>query len=208
VSPASKAPDRRARILDAAIVEFAEKGYASASTNAIAAAAGVAKGLVFHHFADKEALFLAVVDQIADRFAPQFAGLFRDAPNDVIGRVLVLIEAKLAYTRAYPLDTRFLLVAMADAPPSVKKKARARLEAGATTLLRELTEGLDASLLRDGVRLEDAIEAVMLLSAGIEKRNEALMDTRAKAQRFDVEAAVAYSRRMLAVLRDGLYRPR
>ena len=45
---------RRQRIVLAAVAEFARSGYAAASTNAIAQEAGVAKGLVFHHFENKE----------------------------------------------------------------------------------------------------------------------------------------------------------
>jgi hypothetical protein len=45
----------------------------------------------------------------------------------------------------------------------------------------------------------------MLLSAGIERRNEALIATLADARKFDVDAAVAFTKRMFTLLRDGLY---
>ena len=60
-------------------------------------------------------------------------------------------------------------------------------------------------MLRKGLRLEDAVAAIMLLSAGLAKQHEALTDTPAKAKRFDVDGAIAHARRMLAILRDGLY---
>jgi AcrR family transcriptional regulator len=50
----------RRAVLDAARVAFGAKGYAQASVDEIAAAAGVTKGAVYHHFAGKEALFRAV----------------------------------------------------------------------------------------------------------------------------------------------------
>jgi AcrR family transcriptional regulator len=46
------------RILKASIEEFAEKGYAAASTNSIAKKAKVAKGLLFHYFKSKENLYI------------------------------------------------------------------------------------------------------------------------------------------------------
>ncbi|MFP3913231.1 MAG: TetR/AcrR family transcriptional regulator [Actinomycetota bacterium] len=46
----------RARIRDAAMSEFAEKGYRGASMRGIAAAAGVSLGLVQHHFGTKDGL--------------------------------------------------------------------------------------------------------------------------------------------------------
>lgn len=46
------------RILKASIEEFAEKGYAAASTNSIAKKAKVAKGLLFYYFKSKENLYI------------------------------------------------------------------------------------------------------------------------------------------------------
>ena len=50
----------RGAVLAAARRSFGRKGYAQASVDEIAAAARVTKGAVYHHFADKEALFRAV----------------------------------------------------------------------------------------------------------------------------------------------------
>jgi AcrR family transcriptional regulator len=50
----------RRAVMDAARAAFGAKGYAQASVDEIAAAAGVTKGAVYHHFAGKEALFKAV----------------------------------------------------------------------------------------------------------------------------------------------------
>ncbi len=55
-----QAAETRDAVLRAARQHFAENGYAATSLNAIAAAAGVSKGALFHHFASKEDLFLAV----------------------------------------------------------------------------------------------------------------------------------------------------
>jgi AcrR family transcriptional regulator len=54
----------RRAVLDAARVAFGAKGYAQASVDEIAAAAGVTKGAVYHHFANKEALFRAVHTEV------------------------------------------------------------------------------------------------------------------------------------------------
>ena len=60
-------PERsRARILEAALAEFAEKGFAGARVDAIARRAGLNKQLISHHFGGKEGLYRAVLD---DRLA-------------------------------------------------------------------------------------------------------------------------------------------
>lgn len=52
----------RARVLAAARTVFAERGFAGASTDQVAAAAGFTKGAVYSNFGSKDALFLALMD--------------------------------------------------------------------------------------------------------------------------------------------------
>lgn len=55
--------DRPAEIVQAALQVFAEKGFAAARLEEIAARAGVSKGALYLYFATKEDLFRAVVEQ-------------------------------------------------------------------------------------------------------------------------------------------------
>ncbi|HET8771097.1 MAG TPA: helix-turn-helix domain-containing protein [Gemmatimonadaceae bacterium] len=56
------APDvRRAEILDGALAVFSERGYARATLHDVADRVGVTKGCVYHHFASKEQLLLALI---------------------------------------------------------------------------------------------------------------------------------------------------
>jgi AcrR family transcriptional regulator len=67
----------RARILDAAEVIFAEQG-ASASTEAVAARAGVAIGTVFRHFPTKPELLQAVVMNLWDQLVTDVDAMVDD----------------------------------------------------------------------------------------------------------------------------------
>jgi AcrR family transcriptional regulator len=55
--------DTRRRVLEAALAVFSEKGFSAASVEEIAARAGFTRGALYSNFADKEALFLALVDE-------------------------------------------------------------------------------------------------------------------------------------------------
>jgi AcrR family transcriptional regulator len=57
----------RAALLDAALEEFAAKGFAGARVRDIAARAGVSKDLVAYHFGGKDGLHLAVQQAWLDR---------------------------------------------------------------------------------------------------------------------------------------------
>ncbi len=58
---------KTAQILQGAMQEFLARGYAAASMDRVAAAAGVSKATVYSHFGDKEKLFKALVEQMAQR---------------------------------------------------------------------------------------------------------------------------------------------
>jgi AcrR family transcriptional regulator len=59
-------PDTKDAIVNAARDAFAERGFDGASIRGIATSAGVDPALVYHYFATKEELFLAVVGAPAD----------------------------------------------------------------------------------------------------------------------------------------------
>jgi AcrR family transcriptional regulator len=61
----------RRALLDAARVTFGSQGYAATSLDEIVAAAGVTKGALYHHFADKESLFRAVFEQVEREVSDQ-----------------------------------------------------------------------------------------------------------------------------------------
>ena len=80
----------RERILHAALTVFARKGYHRALVDDIVRASRTSKGAVYHHFPNKEALFLALVDD--------FAGRLAQAVAEAIGRshgALAKVEAAL-----------------------------------------------------------------------------------------------------------------
>ena len=54
---------RRLTVLNAAVEEFAEKGYATADMDHIADAAKVGKGTIYRYYGSKEKLFEAVADE-------------------------------------------------------------------------------------------------------------------------------------------------
>lgn len=60
-------PEKTEAILRGAMQEFLEHGYAGARIDKIVAAAGVSKATVYRRFADKETLFTALIQRMAER---------------------------------------------------------------------------------------------------------------------------------------------
>ncbi|GGD04735.1 TetR family transcriptional regulator [Thalassobacillus devorans] len=63
---------KQAKILEAAIEIFAERGYASTSTSEIAKKAGVAEGTIFRHYKTKKELLITIVKPVITKFAVPF----------------------------------------------------------------------------------------------------------------------------------------
>ncbi|MGD0698430.1 MAG: TetR/AcrR family transcriptional regulator [Trebonia sp.] len=89
---ADRSAATRDALLTAARGLFAAQGFAEVSTDAIVAAAGVTRGALYHQFADKTALFDAVLDaveaDIARRLADDVAAAGITDPVEAIRHVI------------------------------------------------------------------------------------------------------------------------
>ncbi|MFZ5736584.1 MAG: TetR/AcrR family transcriptional regulator [Pseudomonadota bacterium] len=97
----------QAALIAAARQAFVARGYADTSTPDLVEAAGVTRGALYHHFADKQALFRAVVEaESAAVAAAVEAGAVEDSP------IVALISGGEAYLAAMaaPGRTRLLLI--------------------------------------------------------------------------------------------------
>ena len=74
----------RDKILRAAFLEFYRNGYQAGSLNQIVDAAGITKGALFHHFASKQELGYAVVDEIVGPLlASRWLDRLQGAPDPI-----------------------------------------------------------------------------------------------------------------------------
>ncbi|MCU1593719.1 MAG: regulatory protein TetR [Frankiales bacterium] len=90
---------RRAEILEAARRAFARHGYEGATVKVLEAETGLSRGAIFHHFRDKDALFLALAEDDAAQMAETVAqhGLvqvMRDLQDKDAGWLGVQLEVR------------------------------------------------------------------------------------------------------------------
>lgn len=76
----------RAHIIDVAMRLFAAHGYDGTSIEAVLAESGVSRGSLYHHFASKDVLFLAVLEAVGAQITEQTAVALQEArdPVDVL----------------------------------------------------------------------------------------------------------------------------
>jgi AcrR family transcriptional regulator len=84
---AERAADRREAIIEAAFETFVEQGYAATRLDDVARRAGVAKGTIYLHFKDKQALFEELVRGAIVPLASRLA-----SPPPAGGSVRALLE--------------------------------------------------------------------------------------------------------------------
>src|SRR5579862_6848511 len=76
------AAERKDDVVDAAMVEFAERGFEGTSTEDIARRAGVSQPYLFRLFGTKRELFLAVVNRGFDRILEAFRRVSQENPGN------------------------------------------------------------------------------------------------------------------------------
>lgn len=181
----------REALLTAARRLFVERGYAETGTPEIVAAAGVTRGALYHHFADKQALFAAVAEREAEAVAAEIEAA---APADLppLEALLRGGEAFLA-AMAVPGRTRLLLL---DGPAVLGRPAMDAVDARHGG--RTLREGLAAAMAGGALRRLPLDAATALLSAAYDRA----------ALAVEAGADPAELRAVLAALLEGLGRPR
>lgn len=113
----------RERILTAALGVFAEKGYHRAVVDDIVRASGTSKGAVYHHFATKEAVFLALVDDFAARLAARVAATIADRHGALAKVEGALVAALSTFADDQQLARLILLEAVSLGPVYESKRA-------------------------------------------------------------------------------------
>jgi len=95
-------PDKRDRIINAAIEEFSSYPYDKASTNNIVKKAGISKGLLFHYFGNKETLYDTLVQFVIDSLYRSVVEKIDWEESDLFERLKQITIVKMRIGRNYP----------------------------------------------------------------------------------------------------------
>ena len=148
--------ERREEILQGARRAFARHGYEGATVRVLEAETGLSRGAIFHHYADKQALFLALAEQDAARIAATVAehGLvqvmrdLQEADNGWLG-VQLEVRRKLRTDPAFAARW--------------EQHQRSVLQATSARLKRQRAAGI----VRDDVPLELLVDFLRLVFDGL-----------------------------------------
>jgi AcrR family transcriptional regulator len=134
----------RERIVDAALDQLAEGGYASASVVAVARRAGVATGSVYRHFPSKGDLFAEVFRRASQREVDVLRSM-TDRGEPVTQRLAAWVDAFVRRALAEPVRAYALIAEPVD--PAVEAERITFRRAYADLFARALRDGVQAGQL-------------------------------------------------------------
>ena len=100
-------PEKQARITNAALEVFARNDYKHASTDDIAAKAGISKGLLFYYFRNKQSLYLYLYDYALEQVRGQVLRQKLDGVTDFFELMHIGARAKLELLTRCPYLLEF-----------------------------------------------------------------------------------------------------
>lgn len=179
---------------------MARQGYEGASIADIAAAAGVAPGIVHYHFESKLDILLSLLDRIVVSFDARLARLLAHAGDDRLAQVHAVIDCHLALGKEQDSDVLACWIG-ATGEALRELRVRRRVEAALGPLVRRLAAIIAAGTRERVFRCPDADAAAAAIMATIQ--GYYVLSATARALIPSGSAAPA-ARRMAA----GILRPR
>jgi len=159
--------ERIPQILDAATLIFSQYGIDGASMTQVADASGVSKATIYHYFASKDALILALVKRLFDADQPDLARWVasEDPAVDRLRRYSMDLVALLNQNRMLaPIIAE--IRARADRMEAIQPVMRAYFEGYIRAFTDMLQQGIDRGELRQSLDAGDAALALVALIEG------------------------------------------
>ncbi|MCL6620750.1 MAG: TetR/AcrR family transcriptional regulator [Syntrophobacterales bacterium] len=203
-------PEKRERIIDAALAEFADKGYEQASLNAVVAASGIAKGSLYQYFTDKQGIFLYLFEVAVGVVRRTLLSVKEETREaDVFTRLEKSLGAGVDFIRRHPrLFGLYLRILYDQRTPRRQELLQAVRRFAADYFTSLVRQGLSRGEIRADVPREAVI---FLLDAVLDRFLQAVampaFDVTLGLDRAAPEEVAARGRELIELLRRGLAPP-
>lgn len=134
-----RTPEKRQRILDAALKVFAERGFYTAKVSEVAREAGVADGTIYLYFENKDDLLISLFEDRMDFLIRRLTDDLEATGGTVAQRVRRLIHMHLRIVAESPELAEFITVELRQSQKFVKEYTNPRFQEY-LKVLRDLIE--------------------------------------------------------------------
>lgn len=169
-------PQRRNAILNAALKEFALKGFDNASTNVIAKEAGISKALMFHYANNKQELFLCVYDYFAELLDKKYYMKMDFEEKDIFNRLHQSYLLQIKLLKQYPWIFEFDKLSIVTNSDEVNKALENRANKKQTSCGHQIFDMIDVSKFRPGLNIDKCKQFIFWSNIGF--TNQILDDIR------------------------------
>ncbi len=151
---------RKNRILEAALVEFADKGYKKASTNTIVREAKVSKGLLFHYFISKKELYIHIYNYALASITNELYEGVNFADRDVLNRLYASTVQKIeSYSNHNLFTSLFEKHAFVEDEDILERTTKASIEFSKESF-DKLFSDIDYYMFDEKVNIDRALDVV------------------------------------------------
>ncbi len=162
-------PEKKQRILNAALDEFAGKGFKRASTNEIVKKAGIGKGMLFYYFGSKTELFEFLCEYALEFAANEYAGHFKAETGDFIERYRQLSEIKRRAMDEFKHLLNFVTHIYLDDQCEFTKRYSEQIKNLRERATKTLFDNLDCSLFKDDLKPDLTVKYIIWLMEAYER---------------------------------------
>lgn len=146
------------KILDSARTEFAERGYGQSSVNTICSNGELSKGILYHYFKDKDALYLACMERCFQALTAYLSRYGTCAGGGVAQRLDAYFSARFRFFHEHPAEEALFFEAVMS-PPEPLKQRLAEIRAPFDRLNIEILDSiLSEATLRTDVSRQEVID--------------------------------------------------
>ena len=156
--------DKRVRLINSAMKEFGINQFDKASTNVIVKDAGISKGLLYHYFGTKDALFDYILEYCMQTYGHAILNGIDWQSGDIINRLKEIVRIKAELTESLPYMTVFSKV-MYDGKSI--EEIKTLTESYMPDLYKRIyTENIDFSLFKKEIDPKRVIKMIELFING------------------------------------------
>jgi TetR/AcrR family transcriptional regulator len=152
--PAAQNGDTRSRLLEAATVHFARRGFEGARTQAIADDAGINKAMLYYHFQDKEHLYRETLASIFGSLFQQIFPVLLREDLPARNRLLSIVGIYQQYLLEHPDLRSLMLRELAAGGSHLKRVMGEQLEqipgGGIERVFTQIQDMIDSGQIRPG----------------------------------------------------------
>lgn len=158
--------ERRDAIMNAALREFATKGFDEASTNVIAKESGISKPLMFHYVNNKKDFFIFLYDYCLDIVNQEYFDQINSHEKDIFERLRQTCLLKIQLLKKYPWIFDFIRVAVFTDSEVVKEEVEKRRKMVEASSFERFYGDIDTSGFRSGLDIEKAKQLIFWAVSG------------------------------------------